>query len=371
MKITFVLPDACLAGGVRVVATYAERLQDRGHQVHVVYRPHRSPDLKAYLKGLLRGQGKISMQPPPSHLDGRPISRYCINQRRPMIGTDVPDADIVIATWWETAEWVARFPSAKGTKVYLIQHDESVMDGQPEERVKETWRLPMHKIVVAPWLEKLAQQRDPGGDVSLIPNAIDTHQFYAPSRSKQPVPTVGLLYTDNHWKGIDIMLAAYQLAAQRIPTLRLIAFGSLERPSGPALPAGAQYFYCPPQAKIKDLYAQCDAWLFGSRSEGFGLPILEAMACRTPVIGTPAGAAPELLAQGAGVLVAPEDAEAMARAIEYVHRLSNSEWQTMSQLAYVRATGYTWDHATKLFEAALYQALAQQDLWAGREIKVV
>ena len=59
-------------------------------------------------------------------------------------------------------------------------------------------------------------------------------------------------------------------------------------------------------------------WLFPSRSEGFGLPILEAMACRTPVIGTTTGAAPEILACGAGILVDIDDAKMMANAIIHI-----------------------------------------------------
>ncbi|MGC8714943.1 MAG: glycosyltransferase [Leptodesmis sp.] len=53
---------------------------------------------------------------------------------------------------------------------------------------------------------------------------------------------------------------------------------------------------------MRDYYSACDAWLFPSRYEAVGLPILEAMACRTPVIGTPAGIAPEMLSDGAGIL---------------------------------------------------------------------
>ena len=65
-------------------------------------------------------------------------------------------------------------------------------------------------------------------------------------------------------------------------------------------------------------------WLFGAREEGFELPILEAMACRTPVLGTPAGAALELLVDGAGILVPREDPDAMARAIVEVCQMENA-----------------------------------------------
>ncbi|MFZ3585099.1 hypothetical protein ACOI1H_23630, partial [Loktanella sp. DJP18] len=34
---------------------------------------------------------------------------------------DLPDSDVIIATWWETAEWVAALPSIKGRKFYLLQ----------------------------------------------------------------------------------------------------------------------------------------------------------------------------------------------------------------------------------------------------------
>ena len=56
-----------------------------------------------------------------------------------------------MATWWETAEWVARYPASKGAKAYFIQHHE-VHEGLPADRVNATWRLPMHKIVIANWL---------------------------------------------------------------------------------------------------------------------------------------------------------------------------------------------------------------------------
>jgi glycosyltransferase involved in cell wall biosynthesis len=97
-------------------------------------------------------------------------------------------------------------------------------------------------------------------------------------------------------------------------------------------------------------------WLWSSRSEGFGLPILEAMACRTPVIATPAGAAPELLSGGGGFLVKPEDPEDMARAIERVSRMKDPQWLPLSEAAYRTATKFTWDQATDLFEAALITA---------------
>jgi hypothetical protein len=47
----------------------------------------------------------------------------------------------------------------------------------------------------------------------------------------------------------------------------------------------------------------------------------------------------------------------MAQAIERICKLSEAEWQAMSDAAYAKATGYTWDDATELFESALYTAI--------------
>jgi glycosyltransferase involved in cell wall biosynthesis len=360
MKITFVLPYAGLAGGIRVVAIYAERLKQRGHEVFVVSTPINQLTFIEQIKSLLRGKGLIFKAiDQPSHFESVDVPHRVIDRSRPIVDADVPDADVVVATWWETAEWVANLSESKGAKAYFIQHHE-VFDFLPKQRVEATYSLPLHKITIAKWLVELMGTRYGDFSVSLVPNSVDTEQFYAPPRCKQSIPTVGMLYTDNYTKGCDISLQAFSLAARKIPNLRLVAFGFNKPSPKLPLPSNTEYACKPNQKSLKDFYAKCDAWLFGSRSEGFGLPILEAMACRTPVIGTPTGVAPELLADGAGVLVKPEDAEDMARAIEQLCNLSETDWRAMSDAAYITVTRYTWEDATDLFESALYAAVERR-----------
>ena len=88
-------------------------------------------------------------------------------------------------------------------------------------------------------------------------------------------------------------------------------------------------------------------WLANYRSDGFGLPI----------IGTPAGGDPELLAGGGGILVKPKDPEDMAKPIEQICQLSDAEWRAMSKTAVEKVINYTWEEATNLFEAELYAAV--------------
>ena len=361
MKITFVLPNASLAGGIRVVAIYAKLLKKRGHQVFVISTPPSQPSVLQQAKYLLKHGDWLSRtaKKESSHLDNVDVPHHIIDRCRPVVDADVPDADVVVATWWETAEWVVNLSESKGAKAYFIQHHE-VFDFLPKQRVEATYSLPLHKITIAKWLVELMGIRYGDLNVSLVPNSVDTELFYAPPRCKQSIPTVGMLYSDNYTKGCDISLQAFSLAAQKIPNLRLVAFGFDEPSPKLPLPSDTEYACKPNQKSLKDFYSKCDAWLFGSRSEGFGLPILEAMACRTPVIGTPTGVAPELLADGAGVLVKPEDAEDMARAIEQLYNLSETDWRAMSDAAYTTVTRYTWEDATDLFESALCVAIERR-----------
>jgi len=357
MRIVFVLPPPDLSGGIRVIAVYAERLRERGHRVTLVYPPNKTIPLKRRIGWLLRGRGWVA-QPRfhPSHIDSLDVDKRALETWRPVTERDVPDADVVIATWWETADWVAALPESKGAKAYFLQHFE-VHEPAWAPHVRRTWSLPLHKIVVAEWLANVARSEFNDTDVSVVPNSVDTTFFDARHREKAKVPTVGFMYSVALWKGSDIAEAAVEHARKTIPTLQCVGFGAMAATPELPLPANTEYYVRPPQDEIPKLYARADAWLVPSRSEGFGLPILEAMACGTPVIATPTGAAPELLGDGSGILVPHEDSNALAEAIVSVCQASASDWHRMSERAYPKARSYTWDDATVRFEGALEAAI--------------
>ena len=173
-----------------------------------------------------------------SYLEGTAVKHQVLDRWRPVSDDDVPDGDAVIATWWETAEWVNAFSPNKGAKVYFIQGHE-VFPHLPAARSRATYQLPFHKIVIARWLKDLMRTEYGDDNVDLVPNSVDTAQFFASVRGKQAIPTVGFLYATTPFKGLDVTLAALQSVRERYPNLRLVCFGSEQVTPEMPLPEGA------------------------------------------------------------------------------------------------------------------------------------
>jgi glycosyltransferase involved in cell wall biosynthesis len=201
----------------------------------------------------------------------------------------------------------------------------------------------------------------------LVPNGVDLEQFQAPPRRKQATPTFGFVYSRVPLKGCDVMLDAVALARKAIPSLSLVVFGG--EPPGPphVFPPDTHFVTRPPPDQLRDFYARCDGWLFASRSEGFGLPLLEALACRTPVIATPVGVAPELVEEGGGLLVRPDDPADMCEAILKISRMSEGEWTSLSERAQAIAVARSWSSSVKLMEQALQTIAAQATAFPARQ----
>ncbi len=93
------------------------------------------------------------------------------------------------------------------------------------------------------------------------------------------------------------------------------------------------------------------------------------MACRCPVVSTQVGGPIDIVTDGVnGYLVPVGDVASLAERLVHVLTLPGSTWKEMSDAAYATATSYTWDDATKLFEAALLTAInrEQDSLHASR-----
>ncbi|NOZ30242.1 MAG: glycosyltransferase family 4 protein [Chloroflexi bacterium] len=109
------------------------------------------------------------------------------------------------------------------------------------------------------------------------------------------------------------------------------------------------------EADLPALYGGAELFVFPSLYEGFGLPVLEAMACGAPVVCSDRASLPEV-AGDAALLVDPTDAEALAGAIT---RLLTDEGlrQEMRRRALARAAEFSWER-TACMTLAVYRAMA-------------
>lgn len=353
MRVTFISPPPDLSGGQRVIATHADLLAKRGHHVTIFATERKKPSRIDRLRALARGR-RLPKPSSDSHYKNSWSRLFVHPHHGPLTATDVDDADVVIATWWETAFMVARFPESKGRKFYLVQHHE-VHSHLPSHISAGSYYLPLKKIAVSSWLVDAMRDLYGDDDVALVPNSVDQKLFHAPERGRQSVPTVGLMYSQTHFKGVDVALQAIEIAKRKHPNLRLIAFGSQAPVKALPLPEWADFHLRPPQDKLRELYASCDVFIAASRSEGFGLPILEAMACRTPVVATRTGCVPDVIRHGVnGMVTEIDDAEALGAGLSEILASDDARWRAMSDAALQTTRAHTWDDASAQFERALF-----------------
>jgi glycosyltransferase involved in cell wall biosynthesis len=112
--------------------------------------------------------------------------------------------------------------------------------------------------------------------------------------------------------------------------------------SGASLPEGVKLLGYVEKEQLPSLYAGAAAFLYPGIYEGFGLPIIEAMSCGTPVVTSRTGAAPEI-AGGAAILVDPFDVGAIEAGLEQV--TGQDEAERLRQLGVDRARGFHWKAA--------------------------
>jgi glycosyltransferase involved in cell wall biosynthesis len=167
-------------------------------------------------------------------------------------------------------------------------------------------------------------------------------------------------------KGFDVLLAA--LAKLADAPWRLTIAGDLTRDPTAAVQLQAdiqrhgfadrvEVLGVLPQDRVAALYAGADIFVLASRFEGYGMAFAEAMAHGLPVIGTTAGAIPDTVPPEAGVLVEPNDVNALARALRMlIGKPDERRWLAEG----ARAAGErlpTWRESAERFAGAI-EALA-------------
>jgi glycosyltransferase involved in cell wall biosynthesis len=159
-------------------------------------------------------------------------------------------------------------------------------------------------------------------------------------------------------KNIDLMVRAFDWFRRKSKQdIGFVLAGGTGWLYDPAWTAGVDNLYLPgfiDEADKPALYAGAVALVFATLYEGFGFPVIEAMRCGTPVIGSSTSSLPELVGD-AGLLVDPENIETIAAAMERIS--SDAELrQTLCEQGYAQAQKFNWTHAAQITLDALIEA---------------
>jgi glycosyltransferase involved in cell wall biosynthesis len=300
VKVTFLAPHLRIAGGVRAILTYADRLARRRHDVTVVVPAKRA--WRAWARNL-RGQG------PDWIADFRARVRWVARWD----SARLPAADAVVATAWQSAGVVAAAPPVSGAKFYLVQHFESLYHGEPQ-RVDATYALPLRKIVISSWLRDVMKERF-GAEAPVLVTPVDRDLFHPVEGARaDDALRVLMLHHDYAWKGVREGLEAVAAVKAQHPEVRLVGFG-VKRPRE-VLPYD-EFYENLPQGRLGWLYSRCPIYLCPSWDEGLGMPAMEAMACGAALVTFDNGGSRDYAQDGVTALVAPRrDVGALARCLD-------------------------------------------------------
>jgi glycosyltransferase involved in cell wall biosynthesis len=348
VKITFLLPGIgdVPIGGYKVVYEYANALVARGHEVNVVHTWMGAGDdgsLHFRLQALtfvVRRQFKWFGPKKWFLLDSRVKNLLLPGLQSRFI----PDADVVVATAWNTAPFVAKYPNAKGKGFYLIQHLETF--GGSESEVLDTWKLPLHKIVIAHWLENIAT--DLNQPSHYIPNGLDFTEFGMDILPEQrETNSILFMYHESNWKGSKDAIQALELVRAQTE-VHVRCFSATPRPKN--FPGWIEFVYRPSRSLLRQLYNQAAIFIAPSWTEGWGLPPCEAMICGAAVVATENGGHLEFLEhQKTGLLSPIKNPEKLA---EHVMQLLQMEAKRieLAHAGHRSIQQFTWTRATDALE---------------------
>jgi glycosyltransferase involved in cell wall biosynthesis len=190
--------------------------------------------------------------------------------------------------------------------------------------------------------------------VTVITEGVDRDFLSAPA-ADPPAPLTDAPYllamgSGEPRKNVDRVIEGFLRIVDRIPH-RLLVVGSPWRgrdirvPAGTAVAGRIQALGAVTNPELRQLYEHAAAFVYPSLYEGFGLPVLEAMACGTPVITSREGSLAEI-AGPAALYVDPRDPGSIARAI--VDLLANPARRAELIVAgHERAGRFSWETAAR------------------------
>jgi len=152
-------------------------------------------------------------------------------------------------------------------------------------------------------------------------------------------------------KGIPVLLEAWEKAQLRDAELTLVGSWQLADSKLKELPRGVNFLGPVGPERLRELYRESDVFVFPSFFEGFGLVILEAMACGLPVIASECSAGPDVLDDSCGRVIKAGEPEQLIESLRWF-TANQDRLPAMKAVARYRAEGFTWGRYRAAVNAA-------------------
>lgn len=349
-------------GGPRVFYEHANGLVNRGYRVSVMhslnYRPGALRRPADMIKDRLRDARRGSLHPRVSWMNVDPrvemLTLGNLYEHPPM------EADIVVATYWQTAEHLAQFTTMSAVPIQLVQSYETWAG--PTERVNAVWRLPFEMAVVSRDLAERGRTLGvPADRMHVVPNGLDHDLFRVTVPPAEREPRIGLLAHVSEVKGLPDAVSALKQVREIRPDVPVTAFAGGPRPE--ILPEWVEYIREPVgEQLVQEVYNRCTVFLCSSHAEGWGFPSSEAMACGAALASTRNGGVEDFAVHEESALLVPvREPEAMAKAV--LRLLEDEDLRSRISAGGIESVGrLSWSASTDAFEAALAAAMRR----AGR-----
>lgn len=162
-------------------------------------------------------------------------------------------------------------------------------------------------------------------DIVVAPFGVDL-EFWRPDPSIEKSGPLRFVYAGQCAlrKGVPVLLEAWRRAELKEATLDLVGGWRFSESRKQQLPQGVTWFSPVSSERLRTHFQDSDVFVFPSFFEGFGMVILEAMACGLPVITTEATAGPDILDEHSGRIFSSGDIDALTELLRWFseHRAS-------------------------------------------------
>jgi glycosyltransferase involved in cell wall biosynthesis len=352
-SITFVLGSSgkLPSGGLKIVYEYATRLSARSWRVIVIHPKILRLTKRSFYKYIRFYSTYFYGLIFKSYL---PTSWFKIGPEVRMKWVPdlnekfIPDADCIVAVSVETASFVNSYSRRKGRKYYFIQGFEDW--SMKKEEIEMTWKYPMKKIVISKWLQNKVLSI--GENVEYIPNGLDFSFLNKINPfNERPLKSIFFISHLFEFKGTKYALKASEFLMNKYPEFKIKTFSAYKKSVN--YPSFIEYYQTPPQEFLRNLYNSCAIFIAPSLSEGWDLPLCEAMLCGCVCVATDIDGHREYIEDNVnGFYCVPASAESIVAKVEYI--INNPDRALkVSENAPHTLKKFDWDSRVDLLEQAL------------------